>query len=73
MADYIYVYQLRCSKRVVLRTLIQVISVYANAAKHTSLYACCSADILVVCGWGMSRVLRTTRLLPKVVIYIYII
>ena len=39
IACYIYTYQLQCTKQDVLRTLINVFYLYANEAKHTSMYA----------------------------------
>ena len=36
---YIYTYQLRCTKQVVLRTLRNGYYLYANEAKHTAIYA----------------------------------
>ena len=59
---YIYAYQLRCPKQDVLRTLIKVF--YMSATE---------AGIRAAFGWRLSRVLRTSKLLPKVVICINII
>ncbi len=73
MKDYIYVYRLRCTKQDVVRTLAQVMITFATDAKRSSMTCGISDGFHAVCGYVQSRVLTTSRLLPKVAICINII
>ena len=65
----VYAYQLRCTKQVVLMTLENVFLLPPSLQKQPFMAVCSSAGIRAACGCAV-RVLRTTKLLPKVVIYI---
>ena len=69
---YIYAYQLRCTKQVVLRALKKVFLLPPSLQNQPSMAVCNSAGIHAVCGCTINRALRTTKLLPKVVICINI-
>ena len=68
----VYAYQLRCTKQVVLMTLENVFLLPTSLQNQPSMAVCSSAGIHAVCGCAVNRVLRTTKLLPKVVICINI-
>ena len=69
---YDYAYQLRCTKQVVLTTLKKIFLFPPPLQNQPSMAVCNSAGIHAGCGCMMNRVLRTTKLLPKVVICIII-
>ena len=69
---YIYAYQLRCTKQVVLTTLKKIFLFPPPLQNQPSMAVCNSAGIHAVCGCTINRALRTTKLLPKVVICIII-
>ena len=73
MKDYIYVYRLRCTKQDVVRTPVQVMITFATDAKRSSMTCGISDGFRAVCGYVQSRVLTTSKLLPKVAIRINII
>ena len=66
----IYAYQLRCTKQVVLTTLKKIFLFPPPLQNQPSMAVCNSAGIHAVCGCILSRAIRITKLLPKVVIYI---
>ena len=69
---YDYAYQLRCTKQVILRALKKVFLLPPPLQNQPSMAVCNSAGIHAVCGCTINRALRTTKLLPKVVICIII-
>ena len=72
MACYIYAYQLRCTKQAVLMALKSFLLLSPPLQNQPSMAVCNSAGIHAVCGCTINRALRTTKLLPKVVICINI-